>query len=123
MWDQTWTKKGKIWCVKVPYMSVPEALNSVKGIGPFGLKPQNSVAYAGVLRQPAIIAEGLGHHVDCEHDTVTNTKTEPTPLAMRMPVADVLHRGLVTSLFGLTLYGVFMGVAIHRDTLRRGRGE
>jgi hypothetical protein len=42
---------------------------------------------------------------------------------MRLPITDVLHRGLVTSLFGLTLYGVFMGVAIHRDTLQRGRGE
>jgi len=40
---------------------------------------------------------------------------------MRMPIADILHRGLVTSLFGLTLFGVFCGVAIHRETLQRGR--
>jgi len=39
IWDQTWTEKGKIRWVKVPYMSAPEALNSVKGIGPFGPKP------------------------------------------------------------------------------------
>lgn len=40
---------------------------------------------------------------------------------MRMPIADILHRGLVTSLFGLSLYGVFLGVAIHRNTLHKGR--
>lgn len=44
-------------------------------------------------------------------------------MAMRIPITDLLHRGVVTSLFGLTIYGVFMGVAVHRDTLKRGRGE
>jgi len=39
----------------------------------------------------------------------------------RLPVADILHRGIVTSLFGLTLYGIFLGVAIHRETLQKGR--
>jgi hypothetical protein len=42
---------------------------------------------------------------------------------MRMPIADILHRGVVTSLFGLTVFGVFMGVAIHRETLKKGRGK
>src|SRR5882762_2091265 len=32
-------QKGKIWWIKVPYISAPEALNSVKGIRHFGLKP------------------------------------------------------------------------------------
>lgn len=41
----------------------------------------------------------------------------------RMPLTDVLHRSLVTGLFGLTVTGVLMGVVIHRDTLARGRGE
>jgi len=40
---------------------------------------------------------------------------------MRMPITDIIHRGLVTSLFGLALYGTFLGVAIHRETLQRGR--
>ena len=43
------------------------------------------------------------------------------PMA-RISVADVLHRGVVLSLVGLTVYGIGAGVMIHRDTLRRGRG-
>ena len=42
---------------------------------------------------------------------------------MRMPIADWLHRGIVTSLFGFTVYGLFLGVAVHWDTLERGRRE
>ena len=41
----------------------------------------------------------------------------------RLPIADILHRGIVTSLFGLTLYGIFLGVTIHRETLQKGRGQ
>ena len=44
-------------------------------------------------------------------------------MAIRMAMTDLLHRGVVTSLFGLTVYGIFVGVTIHRDTLKRGRGE
>ena len=51
-------QKGKIRWIKVPYISAPEALNSVKGIGHFGLKPPKfgghgtraPWGYAGVLR-------------------------------------------------------------------------
>jgi hypothetical protein len=43
--------------------------------------------------------------------------------AMRMPITDILHRGVVTSLVGLTLYGMFLGVTVHRETLRKGRGK
>lgn len=39
----------------------------------------------------------------------------------RMPMTDILHRSMVTGLFGLTVAGVLMGVVIHRDTLARGR--
>jgi Cytochrome oxidase c assembly len=39
-----------------------------------------------------------------------------------LPVLDILHRGIVYSLVGLSVLGVGMGVAVHRDTLQRGRG-
>ncbi|KAF9479093.1 hypothetical protein BDN70DRAFT_879159 [Pholiota conissans] len=40
----------------------------------------------------------------------------------RLPLTDILHRGVVYSLAGLSVYGVVMSVLIHRDTMRRGRG-
>ncbi|KDR75525.1 hypothetical protein GALMADRAFT_247981 [Galerina marginata CBS 339.88] len=39
----------------------------------------------------------------------------------RMPLTDMLHRGVVYSLVGLSVYGVVMSVFVHRDTLKRGR--
>ncbi|KAF8911620.1 hypothetical protein CPB84DRAFT_1821033 [Gymnopilus junonius] len=39
----------------------------------------------------------------------------------RLSLTDILHRGVVYSLAGLTVYGVVMSVVVHRDTLRRGR--
>ncbi|KAF9494188.1 hypothetical protein BDN71DRAFT_1449304 [Pleurotus eryngii] len=39
----------------------------------------------------------------------------------RLPLPDILQRGITYSLAGLTVYGLFVGVAVHRDTLRRGR--
>ncbi len=41
----------------------------------------------------------------------------------RLPLPDILQRGITYSLAGLTVYGLIVGVAVHRDTLRRGRGE
>jgi len=39
----------------------------------------------------------------------------------RLPLSDILHRGVVFSLAGLSVYGVVMAVLVHRDTLQRGR--
>jgi len=39
----------------------------------------------------------------------------------RLSLTDILHRGVVYSLVGLSVYGVVMSVVIHRDTLKRGR--
>jgi hypothetical protein len=39
-----------------------------------------------------------------------------------LPVLDILHRGVVYSLVGLSVYGIAMSVSVHRDTLQRGRG-
>lgn len=39
-----------------------------------------------------------------------------------LPVLDILHRGVVLSLVGLSAYGVLMSVAVHRDTIQRGKG-
>ncbi|KAF8806668.1 hypothetical protein BYT27DRAFT_7191233 [Phlegmacium glaucopus] len=39
----------------------------------------------------------------------------------RLPLSDILHRGVVYSLAGLSVYAVVMSVLIHRDTMQRGR--
>jgi len=39
----------------------------------------------------------------------------------RLPLSDILHRGVVYSLAGLSVYAVVMSVFIHRDTMQRGR--
>lgn len=40
----------------------------------------------------------------------------------KLSVLDILHRTVVYSLVGISVYGIGMGVVVHRDTLRRGRG-
>ncbi|KZT72429.1 hypothetical protein DAEQUDRAFT_664266 [Daedalea quercina L-15889] len=40
----------------------------------------------------------------------------------RLSVTDILHRGLLYTLVGISLWGVVMIGVVHRDTLRRGRG-
>ena len=51
-------QKGKTRWIKVPYISAPEALNSVKGIRHFGLKPPKfdghgtRAPYYGICRGP-----------------------------------------------------------------------
>lgn len=39
----------------------------------------------------------------------------------KLSVLDILHRTVVYSLVGISVYGIGMGVVVHRDTLRRGR--
>jgi glucose-6-phosphate-specific signal transduction histidine kinase len=38
-----------------------------------------------------------------------------------IPISDILHRGFVLSLASLSAYGIFLGVAVHRETLEKGR--
>lgn len=40
----------------------------------------------------------------------------------RLSITDMLHRGVVFSLAGLSVYAVVMSVLIHRDTMQRGQG-
>lgn len=40
----------------------------------------------------------------------------------QLPLGDLLHRGLLYSLVGVTGWGVFMIGAVHVDTMRRGKG-
>ena len=40
----------------------------------------------------------------------------------QMPVGDLLHRGLLYTLVGITGWGTFMIGAVHMDTMKRGRG-
>ncbi|KAI0686707.1 hypothetical protein BC835DRAFT_1420256 [Cytidiella melzeri] len=39
-----------------------------------------------------------------------------------MPVADILHRGFLYTLVGISAWGIFSMGTVHMDTLRRGRG-
>ncbi|EPT02435.1 hypothetical protein FOMPIDRAFT_82593 [Fomitopsis schrenkii] len=41
----------------------------------------------------------------------------------RMSITDILHRGLLYTLVGITVWGVVMIGVVHRDTLKRGRVE
>ncbi|KAG1794423.1 uncharacterized protein HD556DRAFT_1236645, partial [Suillus plorans] len=45
------------------------------------------------------------------------------PRSGKMMITDVLHRTFVSGLAALSVYGVFMGYAVHRETLAKGRGE
>lgn len=38
------------------------------------------------------------------------------------PIGDILHRGLLYTLVGVTGWGIYMIGAVHMDTMRRGRG-
>ena len=40
----------------------------------------------------------------------------------RLPISDILHRGLVWSLLGVSVWGVVMIGVVHRNTLQAGRG-
>jgi len=40
---------------------------------------------------------------------------------MPLPISDILHRGFVLSLVTLSAYGIFLGAAVHRETLEKGR--
>ncbi|KAF9463589.1 hypothetical protein BDZ94DRAFT_605378 [Collybia nuda] len=40
----------------------------------------------------------------------------------KLPILDILHRGVVLSLVGLSAYGIVASFAVHKDTLQRGRG-
>ncbi|KIP08999.1 hypothetical protein PHLGIDRAFT_23163 [Phlebiopsis gigantea 11061_1 CR5-6] len=39
-----------------------------------------------------------------------------------MPVGDVLHRGLLYTLVGITGWGIYEMGVVHMDILKRGRG-
>ncbi len=41
----------------------------------------------------------------------------------RLSIYDILHRGFVLSLVGLSVSGIYLGWTVNQDTLRRGRGE
>ncbi|KAH7911370.1 hypothetical protein BJ138DRAFT_1113247 [Hygrophoropsis aurantiaca] len=38
-----------------------------------------------------------------------------------LSITDILHRTFVTGLAALTAYGIFLGYAVHRETLAKGR--
>ncbi|EGO00786.1 hypothetical protein SERLA73DRAFT_178726 [Serpula lacrymans var. lacrymans S7.3] len=43
------------------------------------------------------------------------------PIRQPLSITDIIHRTFVSGLAGLTLYGLFLGVAVHRETLAKGR--
>ncbi|KAF8340980.1 hypothetical protein F5887DRAFT_888337 [Amanita rubescens] len=40
----------------------------------------------------------------------------------RLSFLDYLHRGVVYSLVGLSIYGIAMGVSAHKHIIEKGRG-
>ncbi|KAL6305070.1 hypothetical protein BKA93DRAFT_749226 [Sparassis latifolia] len=42
---------------------------------------------------------------------------------LRMSIGDILHRGVVYSLVGISIWGVAMMGFVHRDTLQKGKGK
>lgn len=44
-----------------------------------------------------------------------------TPPRLRMSIGDILHRALVYSLAGLSVWGIVMMGVVHRETLQRGK--
>ncbi|KAH7883233.1 hypothetical protein F5I97DRAFT_1903443 [Phlebopus sp. FC_14] len=40
----------------------------------------------------------------------------------QLTLLDVLHRTLVSGLAALSVYGLFLGYAVHQETLAKGRG-
>jgi len=50
-------------------------------------------------------------------------RTTGTPTTMRrLPVIDLIHRGIVLSLVSLSAYGLYIGYASHRVRMERRRG-
>ncbi|KAI0644938.1 hypothetical protein C8Q79DRAFT_912142 [Trametes meyenii] len=43
-------------------------------------------------------------------------------LRTRLAISDILHRGLVWSLLGVSVWGIVMIGVVHRNTMRAGRG-
>ncbi|ESK97248.1 hypothetical protein Moror_17904 [Moniliophthora roreri MCA 2997] len=41
----------------------------------------------------------------------------------RLSILDILHRGVVYSLAGVTLWAVVSSVAVHRHTIQAGKGS
>ncbi|KIK69041.1 hypothetical protein GYMLUDRAFT_35080, partial [Collybiopsis luxurians FD-317 M1] len=41
----------------------------------------------------------------------------------RLSILDILHRTVVYSLAGLTVWTAFSAVMVHRETLQKGRGS
>ncbi|TFY80704.1 hypothetical protein EWM64_g3304 [Hericium alpestre] len=42
-------------------------------------------------------------------------------LRMAPPIADILHRGAVLTLVGVSVWGVATGYMVHKNTLKKGR--
>ncbi|KAH9833538.1 uncharacterized protein C8Q71DRAFT_773911 [Rhodofomes roseus] len=40
----------------------------------------------------------------------------------RLSISDMIHRGVLYTLVGISVWGVVMIGVVHRDTLKRGRG-
>lgn len=44
-------------------------------------------------------------------------------MSARLRFVDVAHRGLLVGLVGLGVGGIVVGVQVHRETLKRGKGQ
>lgn len=52
----------------------------------------------------------------CRLEARTNT------MAARLTITDILHRGVLFGLVGLGVGGIALGVQVHRETLKKGKG-
>ena len=46
----------------------------------------------------------------------------PFRYPFQLPMTDILHRGLVWTLFGVSVWGLVMIGTVHRDKMRAGEG-
>lgn len=59
-----------------------------------------------------------GQHVQTTSDS---SGFHPGTMA-RLSILDYLHRSVVYSLVGLSIYGIAMGVSAHKHVMQKGRG-
>ena len=76
--------------------------------------------YACRTAELCVLETGISLDVLTHLDDISTSYNSSQGMAP--PLADILHRGAVLTLVGISVWGIGTGVMVHRDTLRRGRG-
>ena len=85
-------------------------------LGLAGLSRRTVISASCLIPQVSFCSTHIGL-VPASYTLLANMSARP-----RMSVTDILHRGLLYTLVGITVWGVVMIGVVHRDTLKRGRG-